>query len=107
MPLAGALTDYLVIGSDSGKIVIVEWHAASNTWRRVHEETFGRTGVRRIVPGQFLAADPKGRAIIIGKNNNIIDRRMRLWMAGLLGAVLPCFLESRWGSTRVRCCCEQ
>lgn len=62
----GATTDYLVIGSDSGKIVIVEWNAASNTWKRVHEETFGRTGCRRIVPGQYLAVDPKGRAVLIG-----------------------------------------
>lgn len=62
----GATTDYLVIGSDSGRIEIVEWSAATNNWTRVHEETFGRTGVRRIVPGQYLAVDPKGRAIMIG-----------------------------------------
>ena len=55
-----------MIGSDSGKIVIVEWVAATNSWKRVHEETFGRTGARRIVPGQYLAVDPKGRAIMIG-----------------------------------------
>lgn len=28
-------------------------------------ETFGKTGCRRIVPGQYLAADPQGRAIMI------------------------------------------
>ena len=66
MHLAGASTDYLVIGSDSGKIVILEWVNDSNNWKRVHEETFGKTGCRRICPGQFLAVDPKGRAIIIG-----------------------------------------
>lgn len=32
-----------------------------------HCETFGKTGCRRIVPGQYLAADPKGRAIVVGK----------------------------------------
>jgi len=32
----------------------------------MHEETFGRTGMRRVVPGQYLAADPKGRAVLIG-----------------------------------------
>lgn len=33
---------------------------------QVHQETFGRSGCRRIVPGQYVAADPKGRACIIG-----------------------------------------
>lgn len=31
----------------------------------MHVETFGKTGCRRIVPGQYLAADPQGRAIMI------------------------------------------
>jgi splicing factor 3B subunit 3 len=62
----GASTDYLVIGSDSGKIIILEWHVDTNTWRKVHDETFGKTGCRRICPGQYLAVDPKGRAVVIG-----------------------------------------
>jgi len=33
---------------------------------KVHQETFGKSGCRRIVPGQHLAADPKGRAVMIG-----------------------------------------
>jgi splicing factor 3B subunit 3 len=28
-------------------------------------ETFGKSGVRCVVPGQYIAADPKGRACII------------------------------------------
>jgi len=31
----------------------------------VHQETFGKSGARRIVPGEYLAVDPKGRACII------------------------------------------
>jgi splicing factor 3B subunit 3 len=31
----------------------------------VHLETFGKSGVRRVIPGQYLAADPKGRACMI------------------------------------------
>lgn len=30
------------------------------------QETFGRSGCRRIVPGQYLAVDPKGRACMVG-----------------------------------------
>lgn len=32
----------------------------------MHQETFGKSGCRRIVPGQYLAVDPKGRAVMIG-----------------------------------------
>jgi splicing factor 3B subunit 3 len=55
----------LVVGSDSGKISIIEFDVTLNDWKTVHCEVFGKTGCRRIVPGQYLAADPKGRAIMI------------------------------------------
>ena len=58
-------TDYIVLGSDSGRIVILEYRPQKNEFHKVHEETFGKTGCRRIVPGQMLAADPKGRAVMI------------------------------------------
>jgi splicing factor 3B subunit 3 len=64
--ITGANRDYLVVGSDSGKITILEYHADSNSFVRVHSEIFGRSGCRRIVPGQYLATDPKGRAVMIG-----------------------------------------
>eukprot|EP00981_Chlorochromonas_danica_P002905 scaffold591_cov174-Ochromonas_danica.AAC.6 len=64
--LAGANRDYVVIGSDAGTISIVEYDTNINDWKIVHCEVFGRTGCRRIVPGQYLASDPKGRAIMIG-----------------------------------------
>ena len=46
---------------------------------KIHQETFGKTGCRRIVPGEYIACDPKGRAIMIGalekqKNVYIINR---------------------------------
>jgi len=58
--------DFLVIGSDSGRIVILEFDNTKKAFIKIHQETFGKTGSRRIVPGEFLAADPKGRAIMIG-----------------------------------------
>lgn len=61
------ITDYLVVGSDSGRIVILEYIPAKNILEKVHQETFGKSGCRRIVPGQYLAIDPKGRAVMIGK----------------------------------------
>lgn len=55
-----------MIGSDSGRIVILEYIPAKNILEKVHQETFGKSGCRRIVPGQYLAIDPKGRAVMIG-----------------------------------------
>lgn len=59
-------SDYAVVGSDSGRIVILEYIPAKNILEKVHQETFGKSGCRRIVPGQYLAIDPKGRAVMIG-----------------------------------------
>lgn len=67
--LTGGTKDYIVVGSDSGRIVILEYLPAKNVFEKVHQETFGKSGCRRIVPGQYLAIDPKGRAVMIGKIN--------------------------------------
>lgn len=63
--IAGANRDFVVIGSDSGKVSIVEFDTVLNDWKVLHCEVFGKTGCRRIVPGQYVAADPKGRAILV------------------------------------------
>ncbi|XP_078444050.1 spliceosome-associated protein 130 A [Wolffia australiana] len=63
--LTGSHKDYLVVGSDSGRIVILEYNVAAARFDKVHQETFGKSGCRRIVPGEFLAVDPKGRAVMI------------------------------------------
>lgn len=64
--LSPLLSDYLILGSDSGRIVILEYVPKTNTFNKLHQETFGKSGSRRIVPGQYLATDPKGRAVLIG-----------------------------------------
>ena len=66
MPLTGGSRDYVVVGSDSGKIVIVEYSADKGCFEKVHAEVYGKSGCRRIVPGQFVATDPRGRAVMIG-----------------------------------------
>jgi len=63
--LHGMTTDWLVVASDSGRINVLQYEAKKNRFVKVHEETYGKTGCRRIVPGQYLATDPKGRAIMI------------------------------------------
>ncbi|KAL7677689.1 hypothetical protein ACOME3_003928, partial [Neoechinorhynchus agilis] len=64
--LTGASKDYIFVGSDSGRILVLEYNPTKNILEKIHQETFGKTGCRRIVPGQYLAADPKGRAVMIG-----------------------------------------
>lgn len=64
--LIGSTKDYIIVGSDSGRIVILEYIPAKNVFDKVHQETFGKSGCRRIVPGQYLAADPRGRVVMIG-----------------------------------------
>lgn len=62
----GFSKDFLVVGSDSGRIVILEYEGKRKEFIKLHQETYGKTGCRRIVPGQYLSVDPKGRAIMIG-----------------------------------------
>ncbi|RHN64003.1 putative transcription factor WD40-like family [Medicago truncatula] len=64
--LTGAQKDFIVVGSDSGRIVILDYNKQKNVFDKIHQETFGKSGCRRIVPGQYLAIDPKGRADATG-----------------------------------------
>jgi splicing factor 3B subunit 3 len=63
--LTGGSKDYIVVGSDSGKFSVLEYDTKLNRLVVVQEETFGKSGCRRVVPGQYLATDPKGRAVMI------------------------------------------
>jgi splicing factor 3B subunit 3 len=63
--LTNPFVDYIIVGSDSGRIVILEYDPKTNSFVKLHQETFGKSGARRIVPGQFLATDPKGRSVMI------------------------------------------
>lgn len=60
-----SLADYIILATDSGRIAIIEYQPTQNRFTRIHLETFGKSGIRRVIPGQFLAADPKGRACLI------------------------------------------
>lgn len=72
----GSHEDYIIVGSESGRIVILRVVATNKTsskdapnafhFQKVHQETYGKSGNRRIVPGEYLAVDPKGRACMVG-----------------------------------------
>ncbi|PLW12995.1 hypothetical protein PCANC_20927 [Puccinia coronata f. sp. avenae] len=63
--LTGGNKDYIILGSDSGRIVVLEFDPTANAFVKLHQETYGKSGPRRVVPGQYLATDPKGRAVMI------------------------------------------
>lgn len=42
--LTGAQRDYLVVASDSGRLVILEFSSNARAFKRVHCETYGKTG---------------------------------------------------------------
>ncbi|EGX97124.1 pre-mRNA splicing factor RSE1 [Cordyceps militaris CM01] len=63
--LAGSNKDYIILATDSGRITILEYLPGPNRFNRLHMETFGKSGIRRVVPGEYLACDPKGRACLI------------------------------------------
>lgn len=63
--LPGTRRDYLIVTSDAGTIAVLSPDPQTASFRTVHAEPFGRTGCRRAVPGQFLAAEPRGRACMV------------------------------------------
>lgn len=63
--LPGSSKDQLLVGSDSGQIAVLDYSASERQFRRLHLESFGRSGVRRVVPGEHMAVDPKGRAVML------------------------------------------
>lgn len=50
--LVGGNRDYIVAGSDSGRITILQYNAEKNRFDKIHQETYGKSGCRRIVPGK-------------------------------------------------------
>ena len=58
--------DNFVVLSDSGKLIIFEVDINNKKFIRINQEIYGKTGCRRITPGEYLAIDNKSRAIMIG-----------------------------------------
>lgn len=63
--IPGTGADQLLLSSDSGRITMIEYDATKNQFKQIHLETFGKSGVRRTVPGQYLASDPRGRCLML------------------------------------------
>src|SRR3989338_3702804 len=57
--------DYVVISADSGRLMILEFVPISSSFTVLFSEPFGRSGIRREVPGQYIAIEPLGRALMV------------------------------------------
>ena len=53
------------MGSDSGRDVVLRCFFYQYDFQPNHCEVLGKTGIRRIAPGEVLAVDPQGRALMI------------------------------------------
>lgn len=63
--LPGTRRDYVIVTSDAGTLSILSPDVQTASFRTIHAEPFGRSGCRRVVPGQFLTAEPRGRACMV------------------------------------------
>jgi splicing factor 3B subunit 3 len=59
----GEKRDVLAVGADGGALSILDFE--NGVCKIIHCVTFGKIGCRRSTPGQYLAADPKGRAVMV------------------------------------------
>ena len=63
-PNEPSAVDHLALSSDSGCLVVLRYDRKGG-WERIYCEAFGKSGLKRGIPGQFLAADPYGRALLL------------------------------------------
>ncbi|KAL7548666.1 hypothetical protein ACHAWF_011936 [Thalassiosira exigua] len=67
---SGSKRDVLAVGSDSGCFSLLDFGDVTDAGgitapKVVQCPAFGKSGIRRDTPGQYLAADPRGRACMI------------------------------------------
>lgn len=63
--IPGTSTDQLVVSSDSGRITMLTYDHEKQKFNRVHLETYGKSGIRRTIPGHYMASDSRGRCIML------------------------------------------
>ncbi|ODQ68097.1 putative splicing factor 3B subunit 3 [Nadsonia fulvescens var. elongata DSM 6958] len=94
--IAGSSRDLLLITSDAGRLSILAYDPSLNSLNPAQIETFGKTGIRRVVPGQYMALDPKGRAVMLAslEKNKLVyilnrDDKARVTISSPLEAHKP------------------
>jgi splicing factor 3B subunit 3 len=57
--------DLIILTSDSGMLTIIEFDPINNKFISIANESFYKTGIRRLSPNAYISADSKGRAVMI------------------------------------------
>lgn len=89
--LTGTQKDLLVVTSDSGKLVILEYKDATSSFVPLVQEPHSKNGLRRITPGEYLAVNPKNRAVMVGaiERTKLVYKVEMENVAGLLELLSP------------------
>ena len=53
-------------------MVVLKFNGEKNVFEKIHQETFGKVGVIRGLPGQYLAVAPSGRAFMISEFGSLV-----------------------------------
>lgn len=61
--LTGDKRDVIAVGADGGALSVLDFEGG--VCKTLHCATYGKTGCRRSTPGHYVAADPKGRAVMV------------------------------------------
>jgi splicing factor 3B subunit 3 len=80
--LPGSKEDFVLVSSDSGKVSLLKADELAGCFKRVHLETFGYSGCRRIIPGELAVVDPRGRAVMLAA----VEKRKLVWVLSRDGA---------------------
>lgn len=58
-------SDRLALSTDSGCFVLLKYEREKKSWIQEVCEPYGRSGIRRSIPGEYIASDPRGRACMV------------------------------------------
>lgn len=90
------VADLAIISTDSGRVTVFEYMQETNEFHRIHMETFGKSGIRRVFPGEFMSCDAKGRAVMLSslEKNKVVyilnrNENAQLIISSPLEAIRP------------------
>ena len=63
--LPGTTKDLLVVTADSGILSVLELNAETMRWVSLVQHPHSKNGLRRLTPGEYLCAEPRGRAVLL------------------------------------------
>ncbi len=92
---AGSDVDTVVLGSSSGMLSLLAWNRRDASFASTLSPSLGRSGCLRDVPGQYIAADPRGRCVFAGQCRAVLSLQLSSCCTCCL-----CWYASMWWSLR-------